>query len=194
MSRYVVWAWAAASVVHASLVFVQMAESVLFAYDPVQLTCYVVSSSTASMFAFYFYTMLMDLAVLVLTICGLWKAAALQSPLGSTLSEQCIWYCAVTFVVTIPAVVLPALKLNVVMNVVASMPSAACSVIMSSYAVLPSNFLSVSEGTTGTESGFPGVLTTNIFLDNTHTESVVTHSVSETPETQLASKPESSAT
>lgn len=47
----------------------------------------------------------MDLAILVLTICGLWRKAALKSMIGTTLSEQCLWYCAATFLVNIPAAV-----------------------------------------------------------------------------------------
>ena len=52
-----------------------------------------------------FSAILMDLAILVLTICGLWRKGALKSAIGGALSGQCLWYCAGTFVCNIPAVV-----------------------------------------------------------------------------------------
>ena len=48
---------------------------------------------------------LMDLTILILTICGLWRKAALRSDIGTNLSEQCLWYCAATFLINIPAAV-----------------------------------------------------------------------------------------
>lgn len=49
--------------------------------------------------------MIMDLAILMLTVCGLWRKGALRSAIGASLSEQCLWYVVGTFVVTVPAVV-----------------------------------------------------------------------------------------
>ena len=85
----------------------------------------------------------MDLTIVALTFSGLWQQAALDSPIGSSLSEQSLWYCVGTLLCNIPAVLLPGLNLNgeaiqrqpiwmpksadraaivVVMNVIGSMP------------------------------------------------------------------------
>ncbi|KAL1947540.1 hypothetical protein VTO73DRAFT_13264 [Trametes versicolor] len=136
MNKIVVWVLSAVCVGHAVLVAVQGAQSVTSGWDPVVESCVVVRSSNVTMFIFYMYTILMDLAILVLTICGLWRKAALKSMIGTTLSEQCLWYCAATFLVNIPAAVFPIMNLNVIMNVIASMPATTVSVIMSSAAVL----------------------------------------------------------
>ncbi|KAI0646782.1 hypothetical protein C8Q79DRAFT_956442 [Trametes meyenii] len=136
MNRIVVWLLSLACVAHAALVAVQGARSVTAAWNADAGSCMVVHSSNITMFIFYLYTMLMDFTILVLTVCGLWRKRALHSDIGTTLSEQCLWYCAATFLVNIPAVVLPILNLNPVMNVIASMPATTVSVIMSSAAVL----------------------------------------------------------
>ena len=54
----------------------------------------------------------MDLTVLVLTFFGLRRISALNSVIGNSLSEQCLWYCIGTFICNIPAVILPILNLN----------------------------------------------------------------------------------
>ncbi|KAI0637264.1 hypothetical protein C8Q77DRAFT_558072 [Trametes polyzona] len=136
MNRIVVWVLSFACVGHAALVVVQGAQSVSSQWDPFTESCIVVRSSNISMFIFYLYTTLMDLAVLILTVCGLWRKAALRSNIGTSLSEQCLWYCVATFLVNIPAAVFPILNLNVIMNVIISMPATTVSVIMSSAAVL----------------------------------------------------------
>ncbi|KAI0670662.1 hypothetical protein C8Q78DRAFT_138810 [Trametes maxima] len=157
MNWLVVWLLSFACVGHAALVAVRTsdgspdallsvliklphpaegARSVTAAWSVDTGSCVVVHSSNITMFIFYLYTMLMDFTILVLTVCGLWRKRALQSDIGTTLSEQCLWYCAATFLVNIPAVVFPILNLNAVMNVIASMPATTVSVIMSSAAVL----------------------------------------------------------
>ncbi|KAI0747836.1 hypothetical protein C8Q80DRAFT_1168698 [Daedaleopsis nitida] len=136
MNRFVVWVLSFGCVAHAVLVAIQASMSVTFAWDEQLKACYVVQSSNITMFVFYLYTILMDLAILVLTICGLWRKAALKSAIGGALSEQCLWYCMGTFICNIPAVVLPMMNLNLIMNVIASMPATTFSVIMSSAAVL----------------------------------------------------------
>ena len=47
----------------------------------------------------------LEFTILVLTLRGLVKTAALVSVIGSTISEQALWYCAAAFLLTIPAVV-----------------------------------------------------------------------------------------
>ncbi|KAI0822630.1 hypothetical protein BC628DRAFT_1326658 [Trametes gibbosa] len=140
MNKIVVWLLSFGCVGHAALVAVQGAQSVTSQWDPVSEACIVVRSSNVTMFIFYSYTMLMDFVILVLTICGLWRKAALKSLIGTTLSEQCLWYCAGTFLINIPAAVFPILNLNVIMNVIFSMPGNVILplsfVIMSSEAVL----------------------------------------------------------
>ncbi|KAJ8482053.1 hypothetical protein ONZ51_g5615 [Trametes cubensis] len=144
MNKIVVWLLSAACVGHAALVGVQGAQSVASTWSEQAHSCIVIHSSNITMFTFYLYTVLMDLTILILTICGLWRKAALRSDIGTNLSEQCLWYCAATFLINIPAAVLPILNLNVIMNVMLSMsdeahsrhPATTVSVIMSSAAVL----------------------------------------------------------
>ncbi|KAI0362753.1 hypothetical protein OH77DRAFT_82714 [Trametes cingulata] len=136
MNKIVVWVLSLLCVVHAALVAIQGAQSVSSRWVPEVAACVVVRSSNITMFVFYLYTTLMDMVILGLTICGLWRKAALKSTIGATLSEQCLWYCAATFIVNIPAAVFPILNLNVIMNVMLSMPATTVSVIMSSAAVL----------------------------------------------------------
>ncbi|KAI1790746.1 hypothetical protein LXA43DRAFT_469595 [Ganoderma leucocontextum] len=136
MSRGVTWALGLASVGHAALVALQGFQGVTFDWSPDAHACVVVESSHTTVFAFYLYTILMDLTIVALTFCGLYQQAALDSPIGSSLSEQSLWYCVGTFLCNIPAVLLPGLNLNVVMNVIGSMPGTTFSVIMSSCAVL----------------------------------------------------------
>ncbi|RPD65841.1 hypothetical protein L226DRAFT_529978 [Lentinus tigrinus ALCF2SS1-7] len=147
MNRLVIWVLSIACIGHAALVGVQASESVTFTWNSQTQACAVVRSSHVTMFVFYLYTMIMDLAILILTVCGLWRKGALRSAIGASLSEQCLWYVVGTFVVTIPAVVLPALNLNVIMNVIASMPATTFSVVMSSAAVLSLKPEEVSEMT-----------------------------------------------
>ncbi|KAI0664569.1 hypothetical protein C8Q70DRAFT_21 [Cubamyces menziesii] len=136
MNKIVVWLLSAACVGHAALVGVQGAQSVASTWSEQAHSCIVIHSSNITMFTFYLYTVLMDLTILILTICGLWRKAALRSDIGTNLSEQCLWYCAATFLINIPAAVLPILNLNVIMNVMLSMSATTVSVIMSSAAVL----------------------------------------------------------
>ncbi|TBU28925.1 hypothetical protein BD311DRAFT_306675 [Dichomitus squalens] len=136
VNRCVVSVLALATVGHAALVIVQSAQSVSFSWNEQTHSCAMVHSSNITMFVFYLYTIVMDLTILVLTFCGLWRIAALKSAIGSLLSEQCLWYCIGTFLCNIPAVILPILNLNAVMNVMASMPATTLSVVMSSNAVL----------------------------------------------------------
>ena len=49
----------------------------------------------------------MELAILIMTIVGLLKKGALATRIGYALSEQCVWYCAGSFLCTVPAVVRP---------------------------------------------------------------------------------------
>ncbi|KAI0332095.1 hypothetical protein GY45DRAFT_1400271 [Cubamyces sp. BRFM 1775] len=136
MNKLVVWMLSAACVGHAALVGVQGAQSVASIWSDQAHSCVVIHSSNVTMFTFYLYTVLMDLTILILTVCGLWRKSALRSDIGTNLSEQCLWYCAATFLVNIPAAVLPILNLNVIMNVMLSMSATTVSVIMSSAAVL----------------------------------------------------------
>ncbi|KAI9056691.1 hypothetical protein FKP32DRAFT_1639193 [Trametes sanguinea] len=136
MNKRVVWLLSLACVGHAALVCVQGAKSVSSEWNPQARSCVVTQSSNVTMFTFYMYTVVMDFTILCLTVCGLWRKAALQSSIGTTLSEQCLWYCAATFLVNLPAAIFPILNLNVIMNVMFSMPAATVSVITSSAAVL----------------------------------------------------------
>ncbi|KAL7283156.1 hypothetical protein ACG7TL_002582 [Trametes sanguinea] len=136
MNKRVVWLLSLACVGHAALVCIQGAKSVSSEWSPQARSCVVTQSSNVTMFTFYMYTVVMDFTILCLTICGLWRKAALQSSIGTTLSEQCLWYCAATFLVNLPAAIFPILNLNVIMNVMFSMPAATVSVITSSAAVL----------------------------------------------------------
>lgn len=97
--------------------------SVTFVWDPVGKACVVVKSSNITMFVFYLYSVwyslsyarrpltfpwlaiILEFTVLILTVCGLWKKAALDTRIGLTLRDQCLWYCIGSFVCTIPAVV-----------------------------------------------------------------------------------------
>nr|VWO98832.1 AAA domain-containing protein [Ganoderma boninense] len=174
MSRGVTWALGLASIGHASLVAVQGSQGVTFNWSSDANACVVVSSSHTAMFAFYLYTILMDLTIVALTVCGLYQQAALDSPIGSSLSEQSLWYCVGTLLCNIPAVLLPGLNLNVVMNVLGSMPGTTFSVVMSSCAVLSlkpeetnahntHNEPSTVHGVTMSTSG---ALTTHIVLES----------------------------
>ncbi|KAI0781230.1 hypothetical protein BD413DRAFT_608392 [Trametes elegans] len=136
MSRFVIWLLVLASAGHAALIVLQGIQSVSARWDPVARSCAIIETNNVSMFLFYLYTVLMDLAILVLTVCGLWRKAALNSDIGATLSEQCLWYCAATFVINIPSAALPLMNLNVIMDVIFSMPATTASVIASSSAVL----------------------------------------------------------
>ncbi|OSD02783.1 hypothetical protein PYCCODRAFT_304066 [Trametes coccinea BRFM310] len=124
MNKRVVWLLSLACVGHAALVCIQGAKSVSSEWSPQARSCVVTQSSNVTMFTFYMYTVVMDFTILCLTICGLWRKAALQSSIGTTLSEQCLWYCAATFLVNLPAAIFPILNLNVIMNVMFSMPAA----------------------------------------------------------------------
>ncbi|TFK82650.1 hypothetical protein K466DRAFT_556261 [Polyporus arcularius HHB13444] len=147
MNRVVVWVLSLGCVAHAALVGLQASESVAFTWNSQTQACAVVRTSHITMFVFYLYTLIMDLAILMLTVAGLWRKGALKSAIGASLSEQCLWYVVGTFVVTIPAVVLPALNLNVIMNVIASMPATTLSVVMSSAAVLSLKPEDISQAT-----------------------------------------------
>ncbi|CDO76523.1 hypothetical protein BN946_scf184750.g3 [Trametes cinnabarina] len=140
MNKRVVWLLSLACIGHAALVGVQGAKSVSSQWSNEARSCVVTQSSNVTMFTFYMYTVVMDFTILSLTIRGLWRKAALKSSIGATLSEQCLWYCAATFLVNIPAAIFPILNLNVIMNVMFSMPAATVSVIMSSAAVLSLNY------------------------------------------------------
>ncbi|PIL23733.1 hypothetical protein GSI_13483 [Ganoderma sinense ZZ0214-1] len=181
MSRGVTWALGLASIGHASLVAVQGYQGVTFNWSSDANACVVVSSSHTTMFAFYLYTILMDLTIVALTFCGLYQQAALDSPIGSSLSEQSLWYCVGTLLCNIPAVLLPGLNLNVVMNVLGSMPGTTFSVVMSSCAVLSlkpeePNAITVTRSTRqnahnehstvpGVTMSTSGALTTHIVLE-----------------------------
>ncbi|KAI0710378.1 hypothetical protein C8T65DRAFT_648153 [Cerioporus squamosus] len=196
MNRLVVWLLSLACVAHAALVGVQASESVAFTWNSQTQACVVVQSNHVTMFVFYLYTLIMDLTILILTVTGLWRKGALRSAIGASLSEQCLWYVVGTFVVTIPAVVLPALNLNVIMNFIASIPATTFSVVMSSGAVLslkPEDVFETTSGTTtiaqptdhsrGISGGFMQyrrqhahvTLTTNIILES-HADSAVLES------------------
>ncbi|KAI0371783.1 hypothetical protein BV20DRAFT_1043087 [Pilatotrama ljubarskyi] len=136
MNKIVIWILSLACVGHAALVALQGAWSVSSQWIPELASCAVIRSSNITMFVFYLYTTVVDMVILGLTIYGLSRKAALRSTIGATLSEQCLWYCAATFIVNIPAAVFPMLNLNVLMNVMFSMPATTVSVIMSSAAVL----------------------------------------------------------
>ncbi|KAI0713277.1 hypothetical protein C8Q76DRAFT_730906 [Earliella scabrosa] len=202
MNRAVVWTLSLGCVGHAALVGIQASKSVTFTWSEQTRSCAVVESSNITMFMFYLYTILMDLAILVLTICGLWRKGALKSAIGGALSGQCLWYCAGTFVCNIPAVVFPILNLNVIMNVLASMPATTFSVIMSSAAVLSLRPEDVDEATDDSTNmgqargshlaGILGVgaqnphqhvtLTTNIVLES-HADSLAVSSFGKATET-----------
>ncbi|KAH9857799.1 hypothetical protein C2E23DRAFT_805729 [Lenzites betulinus] len=203
MNRIVVWLLSIGCIGHAALVAVQGVNSIASQWDPLTDSCIVVHSSDVTMFVFYMYTMLMDLVILVLTICGLWRKAALKSKIGTALSEQCLWYCAGTFLINIPAAVFAILDMNVIMNVIFSMPATTVSVIMSSEAVLsldPVEYYGTKQDTATRERGRDGAslgvavhtdtrsrrvaLTTNIALD-THLSSVDSTATSQKSETTV---------
>ena len=58
---------------------------------------------------FWAAAILMELSILIMTIVGLLKKGALATRIGCALSEQCVWYCAGSFLCTVPAVVRPIL-------------------------------------------------------------------------------------
>lgn len=69
-------------------------------------------SPEPGLFFVFNIAILMDLTIVALTFSGLYQQAALDSPIGSSLSEQSLWYCVGTLLCNIPAVLLPGLNLN----------------------------------------------------------------------------------
>ncbi|OBZ77323.1 hypothetical protein A0H81_01660 [Grifola frondosa] len=136
-SIYVVITLLLATAGHMCLVILQGIKSVTAYWNPDAGSCVVVHSDNHMMAAFYMYTVLIDLLILVLTVHGLMRGARpSHSWLVSALCIQGIGYVVVTCLINIPTVVFAWLNLNPVMNVFFSLPAATLGVVASSAAAI----------------------------------------------------------
>ncbi|CAL1710517.1 unnamed protein product [Somion occarium] len=89
-----------------------------------------------SAIVFYMYTLVLDLAILALTLFGLCRRHILNSgSLWVKIYKQGIFYFVAAFLVNVPMLVLVLLDLNPVMNVICAAPGVTVSIIASSRAV-----------------------------------------------------------
>ncbi|KAH8077763.1 hypothetical protein BXZ70DRAFT_696379 [Cristinia sonorae] len=134
---------------------------------------------------FYFYTVALDFAIVVLTVVGLRRVGVWRgNVISMALLEHGIGYFVVTAAVNLPVLVLANLDLNNVMAMMTTIPAATISVICSSRAVMalvnlrdsdskraPGEFTSYKIRRTGDKDSkrdmSEQMFTTNIVIPNT---------------------------
>ncbi|KAJ3541732.1 hypothetical protein NM688_g6045 [Phlebia brevispora] len=102
-------------------------------HDPIHHTCSIVmTDATSQLLILYVFTFMWDVAVVILTVAGLWhQGICRKSPLTSLLFAQGISYALVSCMASIPVMVVLRMDLNAPMNILLLPPSSTVNVIVS---------------------------------------------------------------